>query len=113
MPHPPYRPAHWRALPNADIAARTAEGFLFALTYGPNVDWYRNVQAAGQATLRWQGQEYTLERPQAVDASTGQHAFPFPLNLILRLLGTRHFFEMTVTQNAEDKVREISVFRKG
>ena len=80
------------------MAARTLDGFIFALTYGPHVDWYRNVLAAGHATLRWQGQEYALEDPQTVDARTGQNAFPFPPSLILRLLGIRHFFQMKVTQ---------------
>lgn len=80
------------------MAARTGDGFIFALTYGPNVDWYRNVLASGHATLRWQGQELALEHPQTVDARTGQNAFPFPPSLILRLLGMQHFFQMKVTQ---------------
>jgi len=77
------------------MATRTADGFVFALTYGPNVDWYRNVLAAGHATLRWQGQEYVLENPQTIDARTGQDAFPFPPSLILRFLGVQYFFRMT------------------
>jgi deazaflavin-dependent oxidoreductase (nitroreductase family) len=80
------------------MAARTAGGFVFALTYGPNVDWYRNVQAAGCATLRWQGQEYTIENPQPIDARTGQNAFAFPASLILSLLGVRHFIHMAIKQ---------------
>jgi deazaflavin-dependent oxidoreductase (nitroreductase family) len=78
------------------MAVRCADGFVFALTYGPNVDWYRNVQAAGCATLRWQGQEYAIENPQPIDARAGQNAFPFPSSLILRLLGIRNFFHMTI-----------------
>jgi hypothetical protein len=80
------------------MAARTADGFIFALTYGPNVDWYRNVQAAGCATLRWQGQDYVIENPQPLDARTGQNAFGFPPSLILRLLGVRHFVKMTIKE---------------
>jgi len=76
------------------MAARSADGFVFALTYGPKVDWYRNVQAAGRASLRWQGQEYTIENPQPIDARAGQNAFGFPPSLILRLLGVRNFFKM-------------------
>ena len=81
------------------MAARTQDGFVFALTYGPNVDWYRNVQAAGRATLRWQGREYTIKNPQTLDAHTGQNAFPFPPSLVLRLLGIRHFFKMTCKES--------------
>jgi deazaflavin-dependent oxidoreductase (nitroreductase family) len=80
------------------MAVRTVDGFVFALTYGPGVDWYRNVVAAGHATLRWQGQEYAIENPQTIDAETGQHAFPFPPSLILRLLGIRHFIRMKVNE---------------
>jgi len=80
------------------MAVRTPDGFVFALTYGPNVDWYRNVQAAGRATLCWQGQEYAIEDPQAIDARTGQNAFPFPPSLILRILGVRHFFQMKIRE---------------
>ena len=28
------------------VLARVADGFVAELTYGPNVDWYRNVTAA-------------------------------------------------------------------
>ena len=34
-------------------AWRLGEGFVIALTYGPEVDWYRNMRAAGGGTLVW------------------------------------------------------------
>ena len=69
-------------------------GFVIALTYGPAVDWYRNVQAAGQATLLWHNQEYALKQPEAITAQEGLSAFPPPFRQILRLLGTRDFVRM-------------------
>ncbi len=42
-------------------------GFVFALTYGPEVDWYRNVLAAGRGTSVWHGKEYAIEQPETLD----------------------------------------------
>ena len=76
------------------IAVRQGDGFVFALTYGPGVDWYRNVLAAGSCTLRWKGADYSLERPQALAPLDALPAFPFPLRQILRLNGIRDYLRM-------------------
>ena len=70
-------------------------GFVIALTYGPEVDWYRNVQAAGEATLLWHNQEYALKQPEPIDITTGLSAFPTPFRQILGVLGTQHFVRMS------------------
>ena len=70
-------------------------GFVIALTYGPQVDWYRNVQAAGQATLLWHNQEFALKQPESITAQVGLSAFPTPFRQILGLLGTREFVRMS------------------
>ena len=70
------------------------DGFMFALTYGPAVDWYRNVLAAGSCTLFWHGGKYQLEDPQTVSAKTGLHAFPPPSRLILMAIRIDNFFKM-------------------
>jgi Domain of unknown function (DUF385). len=31
-------------------------GFVFELTYGPDVDWYKNILVSGGCTLSWLGQ---------------------------------------------------------
>jgi hypothetical protein len=69
--------------------------FVIALTYGPAVDWYRNVQVAGQAALLWHNQEYALQQPEAISAELGLSAFPPPFRQILGLLGTRDFVRMS------------------
>lgn len=71
-------------------------GFVFALTYGPDVDWYRNILAAGKGRLRWHGNEYTLENPQPVNAPIGMQAFPPPLRAILQVIGPDHYFRMDI-----------------
>jgi len=70
------------------------DGFVIALTYGPEVDWYRNVQAAGHCTILWHGKEYAIEKVEAIDIKTGLLAFPARFQFILRMLGTRHFIKM-------------------
>ena len=76
------------------IVMRQGDGFVIALTYGPQVDWFRNVQAAGKATLLWHKQEYALKQPESIDAEVGLSAFPPPFRQILGLLGTRDFVRM-------------------
>ena len=50
------------------IAGRTPDGFVVPLPYGTEVDWLRNVLAAGTATLRSQGVTYEVTEPRIVDA---------------------------------------------
>jgi deazaflavin-dependent oxidoreductase (nitroreductase family) len=76
------------------MVEQVGDHFVMALTYGPQVDWYRNVQAAGQCTLLWQGRVYNLEKPEPLAVQAALQAFPMPQNLILRLLGIQHFVSM-------------------
>ena len=76
------------------IVMPLSNSFVIALTYGPGVDWYRNVHAAGEATLLWHNHEYTLKQPEPIDASAGLSAFPTPFRQILGVLGTRDFVQM-------------------
>ena len=82
------------------MAERSQKGFIFALTYGPNVDWYKNVQAAGKCGLRWHGREYDLQNPQRLDPASGRMAFPYPQRLILKILRIADFFEMEECRQA-------------
>ncbi|HEX5158203.1 MAG TPA: nitroreductase family deazaflavin-dependent oxidoreductase, partial [Ktedonobacterales bacterium] len=40
---------------------RMKDGFVIVLTYGPNTDWLRNLQAADQGSLRWHKREYVFK----------------------------------------------------
>jgi deazaflavin-dependent oxidoreductase (nitroreductase family) len=76
------------------MLAPVAGGFVFALTYGPKVDWYRNIVAAGQGTLLWHGQRYAVREPETIDAQTALPAFALPFRLMLRLLRIPDFVRM-------------------
>ena len=80
------------------IVSRVRDGFVIELTYGPDVDWHKNVLAAGSCSLIWHGQEHLIDKIEPLDTETGRAAFPPSQRLILRLLGRKHFEKMKVQQ---------------
>jgi len=72
--------------------------FVIELTYGPDVDWYKNVLAAGRCTISWHRKDYLIGTIEPLDAESGRAAFPKPARLILRVLRMKHFVKMTVQQ---------------
>ncbi len=67
-------------------------GFLIALTYGTQVDWYQNVLAAGNCRLVWHNKEYTISRLEPVEPQAAIPLFPQPQRTILKSLGLVHDF---------------------
>src|SRR5436305_12970754 len=84
------------------------EGFVIALTYGPKVDWYRNVLAAGHATLLWHGRECAVGKPEPIDVKTALPAFPSFIRTILRLQGVQHFVRVKVIEPSPARLREAA-----
>jgi deazaflavin-dependent oxidoreductase (nitroreductase family) len=58
-----------RAYETPLILAPVPGGFVAELTYGPDVDWYRNIEAAGRCTVVHRGTEYAIDRiaPSSVE----------------------------------------------
>jgi deazaflavin-dependent oxidoreductase (nitroreductase family) len=79
----------------------TREGFVIALTYGPNVDWYRNMQAAGGGTVFWHRRLYAVGKPEPIDAETALTAFPAPFRLIFRTFGKQEEFVQVKSSGTE------------
>ncbi len=78
----------------------TAKGdgcFIFALTYGKEVDWYRNILANASAELLWRGQWIHLVNPSSLGVRAGRNAFDWPAKLLLRLINIQHYFQMEIT----------------
>ena len=69
-------------------------GFVIALTYGKEVDWYRNVLAAGRCEIYWHRQTFPLTKIEPIDTPTGQNAFPQPERTILKLVGIPDYVTM-------------------
>ncbi len=61
------------------VSARpTPEGFIIPLPYGSDVDWCRNVLAAGHCTISWNGDDYPVGEPEVIDAATVLSLVPLP-----------------------------------
>ncbi len=70
--------------------------FVIAMPYGPEVDWHRNMAAAGRATLLWHGREYIIERPELIDSKRALPLFPLVPRLILGRLHVEDFILVQV-----------------
>lgn len=69
-------------------------GFVAELTYGPNVDWFQNVMAAGHCTVVRGGKEIAVDKIEPMDAEAGRQAFGLAARTALRILRRRHYVRM-------------------
>jgi deazaflavin-dependent oxidoreductase (nitroreductase family) len=81
------------------IVARVKGGFVIALTYGADVDWYRNLTAAGGGAIGWHGKEHAVGAPEKIDSKQGMALFPAPLRMILRLNHTEEFVRVRIKKD--------------
>ena len=65
------------------------DGFIFALAYGPDVDWCRNIMASGTCTLTWKEHEYALEKPEIIPISEAWEAYPLSARLFIMAGGMK------------------------
>jgi len=72
---------------------RSGDRFVFALTYGPQTEWVRNVLASGGCSLQTRGHTYPLTQPR-VFHDPRRHAVPAWVRIPLTLLGVADFLEM-------------------
>jgi len=72
----------------------THEGFLIALTYGPNSQWVQNVLAAGTAELETRRTKYHLTAPQVVH-DPSRRRFPLIVRIALRIIGATDFLQVS------------------
>jgi deazaflavin-dependent oxidoreductase (nitroreductase family) len=72
---------------------RRGDEYIFALTYGSDVQWVKNVVAAGGCQIRVRGRDIRLVDPEVfVDPS--RRLMPLPVRLILRLDRVTEFLRM-------------------
>lgn len=81
-------------------ARRSADGFIIALAFGAQVDWYRNLVAAGGGTIRWRGDVYSVTAPERVDAATVLLTFDPVQRLLLRIAGIDGFVVVCDAESA-------------
>lgn len=69
-------------------------GFVFALTYGSDTDWVKNVLAAGECVITRSRREIPLDRPRFLTEAEGKAAMPWPVQVLLRLMNVTEFLRM-------------------
>jgi deazaflavin-dependent oxidoreductase (nitroreductase family) len=82
------------------MLARVPAGFVAELTYGPKVNWYRNIVAAGGGEVVWKASPYRVGAPEDFDDDAGRRAFGAPASTVLRILRRRDF-RLLPTASAE------------
>jgi len=76
-------------------AFRQPGGLLIVLTYGPDTDWLRNLQAAGGREGLYRGTRYVLTDPRIVEGDPRAQPLPWPVRRAVRMIGVRHVLHVT------------------
>jgi deazaflavin-dependent oxidoreductase (nitroreductase family) len=71
----------------------TEDGYVLALTYGPDTDWVKNVLAAGGCELRTRGRVIRLVSPRLFHDQTRRAIRPLERQ-VLRVLGVADFLSL-------------------
>ena len=80
-------------------AFRRGDAYVFALTYGADVEWVKNVLAAGGCTLRTRGRRVRLVEPELfVDPS--RRLMPPVVRIVLQLDRATQFLRMRIADPA-------------
>ena len=72
---------------------RDGERYVFALTYGADSQWVKNVMAAGSCEVRTQGRTVRLCEPRLF-TDPDRRLVPGPLRLALQILDVSDFLSM-------------------
>lgn len=87
------------------MAFRDGETVTIALTYGPDVDWLRNIRAAGGCRMHLGPSLLTLGRPVTLPTEVGLRRMPLGPRQLLPLLGCRDFVELPVVDERPWRLR--------
>jgi len=80
---------------------RRGERYLFFLTYGSDVDWVKNIRAAGRCLLRTRGRDVELIEPELVADPELTLAPPFVRFVEKRLAGVTEVLRMRRAASSE------------
>lgn len=73
------------------VVARVPEGFIAELTYGEDVNWYRNIVAAGGCEVFVDGKWHQVSAIEPYSSEAGRDAFGYPAKLVLQVLQKHEF----------------------
>lgn len=87
-------------------AFRDGDVITVALTYGPKVQWLRNVRAAGGARMHWRNRLLELGPPRELTTAEGTSRMPRPIRTLFEATGAcTDFVELPIT--AEQPFRTV------
>ena len=85
----------------APVAARRVDGgFVISLAFGAQVDWHRNLLAAGGGTIRWRDQDYAVLTPERIDAAAAAAVFHPVQRILMRIAGIDGFVRLRDAEQA-------------
>ena len=74
---------------------RRGDWYVFALTYGADVEWVKNVMAAGGCTLRTRGRNVRLIEPELF-VEPSWRLMPLVVRIVLRFDRATEFLRMRI-----------------
>ena len=84
---------------------RRGDEYVFALTYGPDVQWVKNIVAAGGCDLITRGRTIRLVEPvQFTDPK--RSAMPLPVRLFLGPMRVTEFLRMRIADPSPQPIRQ-------
>jgi deazaflavin-dependent oxidoreductase (nitroreductase family) len=79
-------------------AFRRHDGFIIALTYGPNSDWVRNVTAAGGFEIESRRRRYQVGEPRIYEDETAAGMPAFIRFMLSRVIKAPEFLSVDIVQ---------------
>jgi deazaflavin-dependent oxidoreductase (nitroreductase family) len=89
-------------------AARTSEGVLVPLMYGPGTDWCRNILAAGHCSLTFDGEELLLAAPDVIRAAMAEPQLPTDVQQRWLGQGIEHYLSLSYAPGGEPPSENMS-----
>jgi hypothetical protein len=71
-------------------------GFIIPLPYGTDVDWCRNICAAGHCAIRWHGTTYAAVGPEVLDAPAATTVLSPLRQRMFHMLGVKHVLKLQI-----------------
>ena len=79
---------------------RAKDGYVLALTYGPDTDWVKNVLAAGGCELRTRGRVVQVTAPRLYHDEARRGIRPVERQ-VLRAIGVADFLSLTTASGGD------------
>jgi deazaflavin-dependent oxidoreductase (nitroreductase family) len=73
---------------------RAVDSFVIPLSYGEEVDWLKNVRAAGRCTIETRSGTYVVGDPEVIDRAHAFAIVPRHTRLMFRLFGIERYVQV-------------------